>query len=163
MLRFDVDDGGGRPVITGHFLMLDRPAGTSGRLRFTWGCSSWPDPTVQSVVTVSVEPDDTDPAVLTIEHSLLPPNLVNAHELGWTQITTNWPTCSPNPRHQAVPAVVVGSGRGNRVAVAHAPAFEGAEQLDQLNGDIGGCIPRSAARWGIRCAHSRPARSSWRS
>jgi uncharacterized protein YndB with AHSA1/START domain len=86
MLRFDVDDGGSRPVITGHFLVLDRPVAGCGRLRFTWSCSTWIDPTVQSVVTVSVDRADADPTVLTIEHSLLPPNLVNAHELGWTQI-----------------------------------------------------------------------------
>jgi hypothetical protein len=42
---------------------------------------------LQSVVTVSVGLDgDDEPTVLTIEHSLLPPTLVNAHEHGWTRI-----------------------------------------------------------------------------
>ena len=51
-VRFDVDDSGNLVLITGRFLVIDRPR----MLRFTWSASDWPDPTMNSVVTVAFEP-----------------------------------------------------------------------------------------------------------
>jgi uncharacterized protein YndB with AHSA1/START domain len=79
MLRIDVSDGA---ILTGQFLELDRPR----RLRFTWSCSNWADPTVQSVVTVSLEAHRASETLMTISHSQLPPAMVDDHQHGWTAI-----------------------------------------------------------------------------
>jgi hypothetical protein len=50
--------------------------------------STWPDPTIQSVVTVTIEPDGAEASIMTIEHELLPPALVRRHAHGWTAIST---------------------------------------------------------------------------
>ena len=79
-VRFDVDDSGTRVLITGHFLTIDRP----NLLRFTWNNSDWPDPTVASVVNVAFSPVGDDHTLMSIEHSLLPPEEFDSFENGWT-------------------------------------------------------------------------------
>ena len=56
-------------------------------MAFTWSCSTWPDPTIQTVVTVTIEPDGAKASVMTIEHELLPPALMGQHAHGWTVIS----------------------------------------------------------------------------
>jgi hypothetical protein len=46
--------------------------------------STWPDPTIQSVATVTIEPDGAEASIMTIEHELLPSALVRRHAHGWT-------------------------------------------------------------------------------
>jgi uncharacterized protein YndB with AHSA1/START domain len=82
VVRFDIEDGGQRFQVSGNYLTLDRPH----RVAFSWSCSTWPDPTVQSIVTVTIEPDGTEASIMTIEHALLPPALVRQHADGWTAI-----------------------------------------------------------------------------
>ena len=79
-VRFDIDDSGTRVLITGQFLTIDRP----NVLRFTWSNSNWPDPTVASVVNVSFEPVGNDETLMSIEHSLLPPEEFESFDDGWT-------------------------------------------------------------------------------
>jgi uncharacterized protein YndB with AHSA1/START domain len=78
-VSFDVDDLGTRVLITGRFLTIDRPR----LLRFTWSHSDWPDPTAVSVVNVAFEPLGDDQTLMTIEHSLLPPEEFDNFENGW--------------------------------------------------------------------------------
>ena len=78
-VRFDVDDSGTSVLITGRFLAIDRPH----LLRFTWSASDWPDPTAASVVTVAFEPLGDDQTVMSVEHSLLPPQEFDDFENGW--------------------------------------------------------------------------------
>jgi uncharacterized protein YndB with AHSA1/START domain len=84
IVRFDIEDAGQTFQVSGKYLALDRPH----RLAFTWSCSTWPDPTIQSVVTVTIEPDGTEASIMTIEHVLLPPALVQQHAHGWASIAT---------------------------------------------------------------------------
>ena len=51
-LRIDIEEDGVRFAMTGSYLELDRPR----RLIFTWSCSTRPDPSVESLVTVTLEP-----------------------------------------------------------------------------------------------------------
>jgi uncharacterized protein YndB with AHSA1/START domain len=81
-VRFDVDDSGTRALITGHFLAIDRPH----LLRFTWSESDWPDPTAVSVVNVAFEPLGDDQTLMTIEHSLLPPDVFDDYQRGWVDV-----------------------------------------------------------------------------
>jgi uncharacterized protein YndB with AHSA1/START domain len=81
-LRIDIEDSGSSLYVTGRYVELDRPR----RLRFTWSCSDWADPTVQSVVTVTLDRHGTDETMMTIEHELLPPERVDDHGTGWTAI-----------------------------------------------------------------------------
>jgi len=81
-LRIDIEDGGTEFYVTGKYLTLDRPR----RLSFTWTCSTWLDPGITSVVTVLLEPRERQQTLMTIEHALLPPELVDQHERGWTAI-----------------------------------------------------------------------------
>jgi uncharacterized protein YndB with AHSA1/START domain len=79
--------GGGRQAgaaryVTGHYLELERPR----RLRFTWSCSAWADPSVQSLVTVTLEEHGGDETMMTIEHEQLPPEEVDSHRHGWGTI-----------------------------------------------------------------------------
>ena len=83
-LRFDIEEAGRTFQVSGTYLTLERPH----RVAFTWSCSTWPDPTIQSVVTVTIEPDGDEASIMTIEHELLPPDLVQQHALGWTVIST---------------------------------------------------------------------------
>jgi uncharacterized protein YndB with AHSA1/START domain len=81
-LRIDISDNGIEFYVSGQYLVLDRPA----RLSFTWSCSTWPDPSVKSVVNVLLEPCGNEQTLMTIEHSLLPPELVARHARGWAAI-----------------------------------------------------------------------------
>lgn len=83
-VRFDVEEAGRTFRVSGNYLTLERPH----RVAFTWSCSTWPDPTIQSVVTVTIEPDGAEASIMTIEHELLPPALVQQHARGWALITT---------------------------------------------------------------------------
>ena len=68
-VRFDIEEAGRTFRVSGTYLTLERPH----RVAFTWSCSTWPDPTIQTVVTVTIEPDGADTSIMTIEHELLPP------------------------------------------------------------------------------------------
>ena len=81
-LRFDIEDAGCTFRVSGTYLTLRRPH----QVAFTWSCSTWPDPAIQSVVTVTIEPDGAQASIMTIEHELLPPALVQQHAHGWTVI-----------------------------------------------------------------------------
>lgn len=78
-VQFDIDDEGTRVLITGRFLVIDRPR----TLRFTWSASDFPDPTTVSVVNVAFEPLDDDQTLMSIEHSLLPPQEFDDYQNGW--------------------------------------------------------------------------------
>jgi len=80
VVRFDLDDSGTRVLITGQFLAIDRPR----QLRFTWANSNWPDPTTESVVKVDFAPVGDDETLMSIEHSLLPPEEFESFHSGWT-------------------------------------------------------------------------------
>jgi uncharacterized protein YndB with AHSA1/START domain len=81
-VRFDIDDSGIRALITGRFLDIDRPH----LLRFTWSESDWPDPTAVSLVNVAFEPLGDDQTLMSIEHSLLPPDTFDEYQDGWTGV-----------------------------------------------------------------------------
>lgn len=80
-MRLDVDDLGKLVLITGRFLVIDRPH----RLRFTWSASDWPDPTMVSVVTVAFEPVGDGQTLMSIEHSALPPDFFDDYQDGWAR------------------------------------------------------------------------------
>jgi uncharacterized protein YndB with AHSA1/START domain len=82
-LGFDIEEAGRTFRVSGNYLTLERPH----RVAFTWSCSTWPDPTIQTVVTVTIEPDGAEASIMTIEHALLPPALVQQHAYGWTVIS----------------------------------------------------------------------------
>lgn len=81
-LRIDIDEAGSQFYVTGKYLVLDRPH----QLSFTWSCSTWTDPELESVVTVTLEPHGPAQTLMTIHHALLPPHVVAEHERGWAQI-----------------------------------------------------------------------------
>jgi uncharacterized protein YndB with AHSA1/START domain len=81
-LRIDIREDGVEFYVTGVYLEVDRPH----VLRFTWSCSTWDDPTVQSEVLVRLEPIEGSRTRMTITHSLLPTGLVDGHEHGWRAI-----------------------------------------------------------------------------
>jgi uncharacterized protein YndB with AHSA1/START domain len=81
-LRIDIEDGGVEFWVSGEYLVLDPPR----RLSFSWSCSTWPDPSLRSVVDVLLEPWETGQTLMTIEHTLLPPGLVDQHRRGWAAI-----------------------------------------------------------------------------
>jgi uncharacterized protein YndB with AHSA1/START domain len=83
-VAFDVEEAGRTFRVSGNYVTLDRPH----RVAFTWSCSTWPDPTIQSVVTVTIEPDGAEASIMTIEHELLPAALIQQHAQGWAVITT---------------------------------------------------------------------------
>ncbi|MDT5154263.1 MAG: hypothetical protein QOI01_5996 [Mycobacterium sp.] len=78
-VRLDVDNSGNSVLITGRFLAIDRPH----LLRFTWSNSNWRDPTVVSVVNVAFEPFGDDRTLMSIDHSLLPPEEFDSFQNGW--------------------------------------------------------------------------------
>jgi uncharacterized protein YndB with AHSA1/START domain len=82
LLRIDIEDSGSSLYVTGMFVELDRPR----RLRFTWSCSAWADPSVQSLVTVTLEDHGAGETMMTIEHEQLPPEQVDSHRHGWGAI-----------------------------------------------------------------------------
>jgi uncharacterized protein YndB with AHSA1/START domain len=79
---FDIEDAGQVFRVSGNYLTLDRPH----RVAFTWSCSTWPDPTIQTLVTVTIDPDGAESSIMTIEHTLLPPGLIQQHANGWGTI-----------------------------------------------------------------------------
>jgi uncharacterized protein YndB with AHSA1/START domain len=81
-LRIDIEDSGSSLYVTGTFVELDRPR----RLRFTWSCSDWADPSVQSLVTITLENHGVSETMMTIEHEQLPPEEVDSHQRGWGTI-----------------------------------------------------------------------------
>jgi len=81
-VRFDVDNLGTSVLITGQFLAIERPR----LLRFTWTNSDWPDPTVVSVVNVAFEPHGDDETLMSIEHSLIPPDRFDDFQNGWAGV-----------------------------------------------------------------------------
>ena len=81
-VRFDVDDSGTSVLITGRFLDIDRPR----QLRFTWTNSNWPDPTTVSVVNVAFEPFGDGETLMSIEHSLMPPDKFGEFQNGWAKV-----------------------------------------------------------------------------
>jgi uncharacterized protein YndB with AHSA1/START domain len=82
LLRIDIEDSGFSLYVTGTFVELARPR----RLRFTWSCSAWADPSVQSLVTVILEDHGGDETMMTIEHEQLPLEEVDSHQHGWGTI-----------------------------------------------------------------------------
>jgi uncharacterized protein YndB with AHSA1/START domain len=81
-VRFDVDDSGTSVLISGQFVAIDRPH----LLRFTWTNSNWADPTVVSVVNVAFEAVGDDETLMSIEHSLLPPDELESFSNGWMKV-----------------------------------------------------------------------------
>jgi uncharacterized protein YndB with AHSA1/START domain len=81
-LRIDIHEAGVQFYVEGRYIELERPR----RLRFTWSCSTWTDPSRESVVTVTLEPHDDVDTLMTIRHELLPEEHLANHEQGWTLI-----------------------------------------------------------------------------
>lgn len=81
-LRIDIDDQGFLLQVTGTYLDLDRPR----QLSFTWKCSDWPEPDHESVVTVILSPHGDRQTLMTIRHSLLPPEVADGHRKGWGRV-----------------------------------------------------------------------------
>jgi uncharacterized protein YndB with AHSA1/START domain len=88
-LRIDIEEAGVEFYVTGRYLELQRPQ----RLRFTWSCSTWPDPQWTSIVTVSLEPHGGVDTLMTIQHTLLPEGTVDNHHHGWTLIALQLGRC----------------------------------------------------------------------
>jgi uncharacterized protein YndB with AHSA1/START domain len=82
VVRLEIEDAGVRFTVSGNYVTLDRPH----RVAFTWSCSTWPDPTVQSLVTVTIAPDGPGASMLTIEHTVLPSGLADQHARGWARV-----------------------------------------------------------------------------
>jgi uncharacterized protein YndB with AHSA1/START domain len=80
-LRIDIEEDGFLFTVTGRYVELDRPRLVS----FTWSCSTWADPRVESLVRVTLEPRG-DETLMTIHHALLPPDLTEQHQSGWARI-----------------------------------------------------------------------------
>jgi uncharacterized protein YndB with AHSA1/START domain len=78
----EIDDEGFELSIEGRYLELDRPH----RLSFTWNCSTWEPSDPDSMVTVMLEPHGDEHTLMTIQHTQLPPKLVDGHRDGWTAI-----------------------------------------------------------------------------
>ena len=81
-LRFEIEEDGVEFYVAGRYTVVDRPH----RLSFTWWCSTWPDPAVDSLVVVSLAPYPQQRTLMTIEHVLLPDGLAGQHESGWIAI-----------------------------------------------------------------------------
>jgi uncharacterized protein YndB with AHSA1/START domain len=61
--------------------VLVSTAGSSGR-----SCSTWADPHLDSIVTVTLEPLGDGDTEMTIRHTALPRELRAEHEQGWALI-----------------------------------------------------------------------------
>jgi uncharacterized protein YndB with AHSA1/START domain len=81
-LRIDISENGVPFHVVGTYLDLDRPR----RLQFTWSCSTWVDPNLETVVTVTLEPHDGSDTLMTIHHAVLPTDQVSSHESGWKAV-----------------------------------------------------------------------------
>jgi uncharacterized protein YndB with AHSA1/START domain len=55
-------------------------------LRLTWTNSDWEDPTAVSVVNVTFKPHDEDQTLMSIEHSLVPPEVFEHFSAGWATV-----------------------------------------------------------------------------
>jgi uncharacterized protein YndB with AHSA1/START domain len=55
-------------------------------LRFSWGCSTWDDSSVESVVTVTLEPHGPNDTLMIIHHAQLPAGQIENHCAGWAAI-----------------------------------------------------------------------------
>jgi uncharacterized protein YndB with AHSA1/START domain len=71
-LRIDIEDGGVQFFVIGRFTALERPR----ELEFTW----------ESLVKVALHPRGDQRTLMTIEHTLLPPGLLQRHQDGWAAI-----------------------------------------------------------------------------
>jgi uncharacterized protein YndB with AHSA1/START domain len=81
-LRIDIEDGGVEFFVIGRFTVLKRPR----ELEFTWHCSTWPAGSGESIVKVWLDPRGDQATLMTIEHTLLPPGLLEQHRAGWAAI-----------------------------------------------------------------------------
>jgi uncharacterized protein YndB with AHSA1/START domain len=81
-LRIDIEEGDARLSVAGTYLQVAPPR----LLQFTWSCSTWEDPTLESIVTVTLEPYGRLETLMIIHHALLPPEHVTNHAQGWTVI-----------------------------------------------------------------------------
>jgi uncharacterized protein YndB with AHSA1/START domain len=96
-LRIDIEDEGEPFFVSGVFLTMDRPR----LLRFTWSCSLWPAPRPATTVSVNLDPHGSGNTLMTIRHAMLPADVRDRHERGWTKIADQL-------------ADVVAAGRGRR-------------------------------------------------
>lgn len=101
--RIDIVESGTRFYVFGTYLEVVPPR----LLRFSWGCSTWEDPTLESVVTVTLEPHGATDTLMTIDHAQLLPQYVENHERGWAAIAEQLgivlelrPSAPPAPRRQ---------------------------------------------------------------
>jgi uncharacterized protein YndB with AHSA1/START domain len=78
-LRIDIEESGVEFFVAGRFLVLDRPH----RLVFSWTCSTWPEPSLDTTVTVTLDAIGEDETRMTIRHEALPENLRPDHRNGW--------------------------------------------------------------------------------
>jgi len=85
-LRIDIEEDGVVFFVTGTYVALDRPR----LLSFTWWCSTWTDPDLETTVTVTFDPDENGDTLMTIRHDMLPPDLVERHEPGWRRIAAQF-------------------------------------------------------------------------
>jgi len=83
-LLLEIEEYGTVFFVTGQYLVLDPP----NRLSFSWSCSTWADPSVRSVVDVSLEPAPGEQTLMTITHTLLPPGLADQHARAWEAIAS---------------------------------------------------------------------------
>ena len=80
--RFEIVEDGKQMIVVGTYLTLDRPH----TIGFTWSCSTWADPTQQSIVTVRLQPVGENETHMTIRHELLPAGTLVNHLEGWQLI-----------------------------------------------------------------------------
>jgi uncharacterized protein YndB with AHSA1/START domain len=93
-LRIDIHDRDTEFYVEGTYLEVAPPR----LIRFSWSCSTWEDPTVESVVTVTLEPHGRMDTLMTIHHALLPPENVANHKRGWTLIAEQLGEVMPRRR-----------------------------------------------------------------
>ncbi len=93
VLRLDIDDEGSRSVVTGEFLVIERPR----RLVFTWRQSDWGDSVPDTVVTVLLEPHGDDATDMRIVHEALPPGAVEDYGPGWDLVARQLETSLAQP------------------------------------------------------------------
>jgi uncharacterized protein YndB with AHSA1/START domain len=81
-LRLDIVEDGKELLVLGTYLTLDRPR----TIRFTWSCSTWPEPLQESIVTVELRPSGATDTLMTIRHELIPPDTASTHSAGWEAV-----------------------------------------------------------------------------
>jgi uncharacterized protein YndB with AHSA1/START domain len=82
--RFDIVENDRELLVVGRFLCLERPH----TIRFTWSCSTWPDPLKESTVAVELRPIGPSDTHMTIRHERVPPDTVADHTAGWEKVAT---------------------------------------------------------------------------